>query len=74
MQLSYHNIFLNSIKKNTGCSFIGFERYNDEFRVKTIKDGRKEWFQLSGSPSDIKPQYYQELENLIKLKYERDVL
>lgn len=69
MQLNYHNIHLNNIKKNTGCSFIGFEKTDETFKIKTIKNGQKEWFLLNGSPSQITPEFYLELENLIKFKY-----
>jgi len=71
MQLSYHNIHLNNIKRNTGCSFIGFEKTNESYKVKTIKNGDKEWFTLNGQPSDITPVFYAELEELIKQRYEQ---
>lgn len=71
--LSYnklHSVILNSIKKNTGCSFLAFERYKDRYQVKAVKNKEDKYFILNGTPNDIKPEFYLELENMIKTEYE----
>lgn len=68
--LNYHSLILNSIKKNTGCSYLAFERYKDLYVVRSIKNKDEETFRLNGTPSDVRPEFYLELENMIRERYE----
>jgi hypothetical protein len=65
-----HSVILNSIKKNTGCSFLAFERYKDRYQVRAVKNKKEKFFLLNGTPNDIKPDFYLELENMINAEYE----
>lgn len=67
--LNYHNLILNAIKKSTKCSYIAYERYENDYRIKTVKNGVQKIFALTGTPYDVKPEFYLELENMIKEEY-----
>lgn len=63
--MKYHQIFLENIKKQIGASFVGYEQYRDTYQLKVIKNKKPIYFKLEGKPSDVTPQRYSELLNLI---------
>lgn len=64
-KLNYHSQSLEYIKKITGASFVGFQRYKDMYHLKFIKDKKESFYKLTGTPNDITPEGYKKLLDLI---------
>ena len=67
---NYYSDILDSIRKTTGCSYLAFERYKDTYSVRAVKNKKEIMFSLNGTPDDIKPEFYLELQNMILENYE----
>jgi hypothetical protein len=63
--MEYHNLFLNNIKKQIKASFVGYEEYRGTYQLKIIRNKKETYFKLDGKPSDVTPERYAELFNLI---------
>jgi hypothetical protein len=66
MKLNYHNFYLNEIKKRSGASFVGYEQYKNEYKLKVIVDKIPQYFALTGTPQDVTPERYNELLRALK--------
>lgn len=56
-----HSNWLNRIKVSLGASYVSYDRYNDVYHLKVIKDKEAKYFPLTGTPNDVTPQRYVEL-------------
>lgn len=68
-RLNLHSYFLAAIRKDIGASFIAFEQQGNNFRLKVIKNSKPEYFPLHGTPNDVTPARYQELQTQLKEYY-----
>lgn len=57
----YHKIFLNHIRKQLGASFVAYERYRDNYRLKIVINKVPHYYDLDGTPDDVSPQSYNNL-------------
>lgn len=65
-QLSYHNFYLNEIKKRSKAKFVAYEEYQGRYKLKVIKkDGEEVYYALHGTPNDVTVERYTELLNSI---------
>ena len=69
MKLNYHNVWLNVIKRDLRASFVAFEKYNNNYRLKVIVDNTVVFRDLSGEPSDITDSSYSELFDDLKIEF-----
>ena len=59
-----HQKYLNLIKKLIKAQYIGFERYQDQYRLKIRKNGIDTYFSLDdGTPETITAETYIDLIN-----------
>jgi hypothetical protein len=58
---NYHSFYLNEIKRQSGASFVGYEQYKNDFKLKVIVDNVPQYFALTGTPQDVTPERYNEL-------------
>lgn len=59
-----HQKYLTFIKKLTKAQYIGFERYQDQYRLKIRKNGIDTYFSLDGgTPDTMTAETYLELIN-----------
>lgn len=61
----YHKSELDKIKKFTNASYVSYERYKDQYRLKYVRNKITTYFKLDGTPSDVTPKRYNELLNTI---------
>lgn len=58
---NYHNFYLTKIKKLSGASFVGYEQYKNQYQLKVVVDGKTQYYALTGTPTDVTPERYNEL-------------
>lgn len=58
---TWHQFYLNQIQKRTKASFVGWERYRDNFKLKVVVDGKPNYFGLHGSLENITHETYIDL-------------
>lgn len=63
---AFHKRWLNHIKKKTGASFVGYERYNDNYTIKVKGVGEETFFIEVSHPSEITAEDYKEMAQQIK--------
>lgn len=56
-----HKLFLNHIRKQLKASFVGYERYRDNYRLKVVVNKNTTYYDLDGTPDDVTPQAYNNL-------------
>lgn len=67
--MTYHSYNLSAIKAELKASYVAYERVKDTYHLKVIKDGKHRYFLLEGTPDDVTPQKYKNLQNLLKETY-----
>lgn len=64
-QMGFHNKMITQLKGRLGnkCSYLSWQRYEDEYGIKAVIDGDQVDVMLGGTPKDVG---YEEYENLFE--------
>ncbi len=69
----FHTSWLEKIRKSVGASNMCYVTNSKGYFVRSIKDGKEQRFQLTGTPFDMTPERYQEFNNLVKQHYNEQI-
>ena len=71
--LNLHNYYLNKIKKLVGASYVGYEQQGNQHKIKIVKNGKPEYFDVVGHPQNATIETYEQVLKIVENYYNATV-